>query len=135
MVRSTHRARRIGEGGLELHRRLFDWSLARLPWRRARKARQGTTMKVYRDQDADLGLLKGLRIAVIGYGNQGRAQALNLRDSGLKVLVGNRQDGLRVAGRNHRRYRQRGATGRQKATTRYVLSLHERCPSEGKRLS
>ncbi len=49
-------------------------------------------MRVYHDQDADLGLFQGRRIAVIGYGNQGRAQALNLRDSGLEVLVGNRED-------------------------------------------
>jgi ketol-acid reductoisomerase len=49
-------------------------------------------MRVYRNQDADLDLLQARRIAVIGYGNQGRAQALNLRDSGLEVLVGNRAD-------------------------------------------
>ncbi len=49
-------------------------------------------MRVYHDQDADLSLLAGRRIAVIGYGNQGRAQALNLRDSGLEVLVGNQKD-------------------------------------------
>jgi ketol-acid reductoisomerase len=49
-------------------------------------------MRVYHDQDADLGLLQDRQIAVIGYGNQGRAQALNLRDSGLGVLVGNRDD-------------------------------------------
>jgi ketol-acid reductoisomerase len=50
-------------------------------------------MQVYHDQDADLSLLEGRRIAVIGYGNQGRAQALNLRDSGLEVVIGNREDG------------------------------------------
>jgi ketol-acid reductoisomerase len=49
-------------------------------------------MRVYHDQDADLGVLKNRRIAVVGYGNQGRAQALNLRDSGLEVLVGNMSD-------------------------------------------
>ena len=49
-------------------------------------------MRVYHDQDADMNLLAGRRIGVIGYGNQGRAQALNLRDSGLEVIVGNRQD-------------------------------------------
>ncbi len=49
-------------------------------------------MQVYHDQDADLSLLQGRRIAVIGYGNQGRAQALNLRDSGLEVVIGNRED-------------------------------------------
>ncbi len=45
-------------------------------------------MHVYRDEDADLALIRGRRIAVIGYGNQGRAQALNLRDSGVFVTIG-----------------------------------------------
>src|SRR5438270_8619566 len=43
---------------------------------------------MYYDQDADLGVLKGKTIAIIGYGSQGHAQAQNLRDSGFKVLVG-----------------------------------------------
>jgi ketol-acid reductoisomerase len=45
---------------------------------------------MYYDQDADLGLLKGKTIAIIGYGSQGHAQAQNLRDSGCKVVVGQR---------------------------------------------
>ncbi|HEX9948184.1 MAG TPA: ketol-acid reductoisomerase [Allosphingosinicella sp.] len=45
-------------------------------------------MHVYRDEDADLDLIRGRRVAVIGYGNQGRAQALNLRDSGASVTIG-----------------------------------------------
>ncbi len=45
-------------------------------------------MKVYYEQDADLSILKDKVIAVIGYGSQGHAHALNLRDSGLKVIVG-----------------------------------------------
>jgi ketol-acid reductoisomerase len=44
--------------------------------------------KIYYDQDADLGLLKGKKIAVIGYGSQGHAHALNLRDSGQDVVIG-----------------------------------------------
>jgi ketol-acid reductoisomerase len=44
--------------------------------------------KIYYDQDADLGLLKGRKIAVVGYGSQGHAHALNLRDSGQDVVVG-----------------------------------------------
>ena len=44
--------------------------------------------KIYYEQDADLNVLKGKTLAVIGYGNQGRNQALNLKDSGLKVVIG-----------------------------------------------
>jgi ketol-acid reductoisomerase len=43
---------------------------------------------IYYDQDADLSLLQGKTIAVIGYGSQGHAHALNLKDSGCKVVVG-----------------------------------------------
>jgi ketol-acid reductoisomerase len=46
--------------------------------------------KMYYDQDADINLLKGKTIAVIGYGSQGHAHAQNLRDSGLSVVVANR---------------------------------------------
>ncbi|RDV84275.1 ketol-acid reductoisomerase [Ammonifex thiophilus] len=49
-------------------------------------------MKVFYDESADLNLLKGKKIAVIGYGSQGRAQAQNLKDSGLDVVVGLRPD-------------------------------------------
>ncbi|MBI2908594.1 MAG: ketol-acid reductoisomerase [Chloroflexi bacterium] len=44
--------------------------------------------KVYYDKDADLGLLKGKIIGVIGYGSQGHAHALNLKESGCEVMVG-----------------------------------------------
>lgn len=63
--------------------------------------------KIYYDQDADLNMLKGKTIAVMGYGSQGHAQAQNLKDSGLNVIVGLREtsssrqkaqaDGLQVA--------------------------------------
>jgi ketol-acid reductoisomerase len=43
--------------------------------------------RMHYDQDADLGLLKGKRVAIIGYGSQGHAQAQNLRDSGIDVIV------------------------------------------------
>src|SRR6266550_7847411 len=43
---------------------------------------------IYYDNDADLSLLKGKTIAIMGYGSQGHAQAQNLRDSGHKVIVG-----------------------------------------------
>ncbi len=57
---------------------------------------------VYHDADADLGTLAGQTIAVIGYGNQGRSQALNLRDSGLDVVVGNRRDAAADQARSDR---------------------------------
>jgi ketol-acid reductoisomerase len=44
--------------------------------------------KIYYDKDADLSQLNGRTVAVIGYGSQGHAHALNLRDSGVKVIVG-----------------------------------------------
>jgi ketol-acid reductoisomerase len=44
--------------------------------------------RIYYDQDADLGLLRGKTIAIIGYGSQGHAHALNLKDSGQEVVVG-----------------------------------------------
>jgi len=43
--------------------------------------------KIYYDKDADLNILKGKKVAVIGYGIQGRGQSLNLRDSGIEVIV------------------------------------------------
>ncbi len=49
--------------------------------------------KIYYDNDADLSLIKGRTVGVIGYGIQGRGQALNLRDSGVKVLVSQRPGG------------------------------------------
>ncbi|MDK2826994.1 MAG: ketol-acid reductoisomerase, partial [Methanolobus sp.] len=62
--------------------------------------------QMYYDNDADLNLLKGKKIAVMGYGSQGHAQAQNLHDSGLDVTVGLRkgsrrwkqaeEDGLKV---------------------------------------
>jgi ketol-acid reductoisomerase len=49
-------------------------------------------MQVYYDRDADLGVLKGKRVAVLGYGSQGHAHANNLRDSGIDVVVGLRRE-------------------------------------------
>src|SRR5262245_22202608 len=49
-------------------------------------------MKIFHDQDATLDPLKGKKIAIIGYGSQGHAHALNLRDSGMDVRVGLRSD-------------------------------------------
>ena len=49
--------------------------------------------KVYYDKDADLNLLKGKKIAIVGYGIQGRGQGLNLKDSGIEVIVSQRPGG------------------------------------------
>jgi ketol-acid reductoisomerase len=46
------------------------------------------SVKLYHEKDAELSILQGKTIAVIGYGSQGHAQAQNLRDSGLKVIIG-----------------------------------------------
>lgn len=48
-------------------------------------------MQVYYDKDADLSLIKGKTVAIIGYGSQGHAHAANLKDSGVNVVVGLRQ--------------------------------------------
>ncbi|WP_085314664.1 ketol-acid reductoisomerase [Derxia lacustris] len=50
-------------------------------------------MKVYYDKDADLSLIKGKNVAIIGYGSQGHAHAQNLNDSGVNVTVGVRRGG------------------------------------------
>src|SRR3990167_4764897 len=49
--------------------------------------------KVYYDKDADLNLLKGKKVAIVGYGIQGRGQGLNLRDSGVEVIISQRPGG------------------------------------------
>ncbi|MFO8057024.1 MAG: ketol-acid reductoisomerase [bacterium] len=59
--------------------------------------------RIYYDDDADLGLLKKKKVAVIGYGSQGHAQAQNLRESGVSVLVGQRP-----GGRNYELAREHG---------------------------
>ena len=50
-------------------------------------------MKVYYDKDADLSLIKGKKVAIVGYGSQGHAHAQNLNESGVKVTVGLRKGG------------------------------------------
>src|ERR1700744_6050738 len=55
-------------------------------------------MRVYYDRDADVNLIKGKRVAIIGYGSQGHAHANNLKDSGVKdVVVGLRPNSGGVA--------------------------------------
>src|SRR5258707_12754833 len=48
---------------------------------------RGRGMRVYYDRDADLNLIKGKKVAVVGYGSQGHAHAMNLRDSGVKDVA------------------------------------------------
>ncbi|HSD39576.1 MAG TPA: ketol-acid reductoisomerase [Rhodocyclaceae bacterium] len=50
-------------------------------------------MKVYYDKDADLSLVKGKKVTIVGFGSQGHAHAQNLKDSGVKVTVGLRKGG------------------------------------------
>ncbi len=50
-------------------------------------------MKVYYDKDADLSLIKGKQVTIVGYGSQGHAHALNLKESGMNVMVGLRPGG------------------------------------------
>ncbi|MCB5931713.1 NAD(P)-binding domain-containing protein, partial [[Eubacterium] rectale] len=67
--------------------------------------KEGVTMDIIHDNAADLSALNGKTVAVIGYGAQGRAQALCMRDSGVNVIIGVRpgksfdaaaQDGFQV---------------------------------------
>lgn len=57
--------------------------------------------KIYYQSDCDLNVLKGKKVAIIGYGSQGHAHALNLHDSGVDVVVGlyNGQQKLEKSGR------------------------------------
>ena len=50
-------------------------------------------VRIYYDAEADLSLVRGRTVAIIGYGSQGHAHALNLKESGVKVVVGLRPDG------------------------------------------
>lgn len=60
---------------------------------RLTESKKGIHMQVYYDKDADLSLIKGKTVAIIGYGSQGHAHAANLKDSGVNVIVGLRQGG------------------------------------------
>ena len=50
-------------------------------------------MKVYYDKDADMSVLQGKTVAILGYGSQGHAHANNLKESGVNVVVGLREGG------------------------------------------
>nr|WP_194309254.1 ketol-acid reductoisomerase [Flaviflexus huanghaiensis] len=59
--------------------------------------RRTTVAEIYYDDDADLSIIQSKKVAVIGYGSQGHAHALNLRDSGVEVVVGLREGSSSVA--------------------------------------
>src|SRR5260370_41363854 len=66
--------------------------------RRHPKGERTMSVAVYYDSDADLSLVQGKRLAFIGYGNQGAAQAQNLRESGVsEMVIGNRDDTYKEA--------------------------------------
>ena len=48
-------------------------------------------MKIYYDDDANIELIKNLKVTIIGYGSQGHAHANNLKDSGMQVIIGLRE--------------------------------------------
>src|SRR5690348_13117322 len=60
-------------------------------WPAKRASQERMKMKVFYDRDADLSVLRPHKIAVLGFGSQGHAHALNLRDSGMDVRVGLRK--------------------------------------------
>ena len=59
--------------------------------------RSNVMAKIFYDKDADLSLIRAKKVAIIGYGSQGHAHALNLRDSGVSIRVGLRPDSKRRA--------------------------------------
>ena len=54
-------------------------------------------MNIYYDKDADLSIIQGLKVAIVGYGSQGHAHANNLKDSGVDVTVGLRPGSISEA--------------------------------------
>src|SRR5581483_5586435 len=57
------------------------------PFQRSTGTRRARPMRVYYDRDADVNLIKGKKIAIVGYGSQGHAHVLNMRDSGVKEVA------------------------------------------------
>ena len=68
---------------------------------------------MYYDNDADLALIRGKKVAIIGYGSQGHAHALNLKDSGVDVRVG-----LPAASTSRAKAQAAGLDGRRASPTR-----------------
>ena len=69
-------------------------------------------MRVYYDRDADINLIKSKKVAIIGYGSQGHAHALNLRDSGVKDVAVALREGSATAAKACRCPRDSVATRR-----------------------
>src|ERR1035438_5899285 len=70
---------------------LERWLLAQVKARHQliiRRRRGNVMAQIFYDKDADLSLVKATKVAIIGYGSQGHAHALNLRDSGVEVCIG-----------------------------------------------
>jgi len=77
------------------------------------KWRKRQWQKVYYDKDADLGIIRQKKVAIIGYGSQGHAHALNLKDSGVDVRVGLHSSSKSIA--KAKNGRARGGCGRGKS--------------------
>lgn len=81
-------------------------------------------VKMYYDADCNLSLLDGKTVAIMGYGSQGHAHALNLKESGVKVVVGLRPESSSCA-----RAREAGLTGDERRGGRQGRRLHhDACP-------
>src|SRR2546429_2743397 len=84
-------------------------------------------MRVYYDRDADINLIKGKKVAIIGYGSQGHAHALNLRDSGVKDVAVALREGPRRGGKGRaQKIKGRdGGEGAKKGGVMVMLTPHE----------
>ncbi len=84
---------RSGICGIGRGDRILKFVLSSPPSAAPTSVSKGNDMKVFYDKDADLSLIKGKKVTIIGYGSQGHAHAQNLNDSGVNVTVGLRKDG------------------------------------------
>src|SRR5690242_5154455 len=84
-IRGSRTSRRPNGHG---SRKRWTWIASATRWPSSRRRARRRRMQLIRDAEIDPAPLAGKRIAILGYGNQGRAQALNLHDSGIDVVVG-----------------------------------------------
>ncbi len=99
--------------------------------------RKESSMKVYYDKDADLSLVKGKSVTIVGYGSQGHAHAQNLADSGVRVTVGLRKGGASWAKAEHaeaqgRRGRRSGEGRRHRHDAAARRADRHRLPGRGR---